>query len=265
MRLVNLKLNTTLCVLLAAGSVELFGQSTYGTILGSVKDPSGATISTATVMVTDTDENSIHSVHTNGNGDYQVPNLLPGHYRVEVTDPGFESFQATNLILTARQTLRVDVTLQISETQETVSVNSAEIGVITTDSQAIRETFTPDQLSNLPANIRANGNTSPYQLLQVLPGVQADSSGNFAIQGNTPFMTQYSVDVISTEDVTGNSPLQQAFPSSESFAEIKVQGVGGSAEYGQPGDVTTISKSGTNDFYGGLFWYQQNTALSSLA
>ena len=118
---------------------------------------------------------------------------------------------------------------------------------------------------NLPANIRANGNTSPYQLIQVLPGVQADEGGNFSIQGGIQSQTQYSLDGISVTNVGGNSPLSNAFPSSESIAEIKVQGVGNAAEYGQVGDVTTISKSGTNSFHGDLFWYTQNRAFNSTA
>jgi hypothetical protein len=94
--------------------------------------------------------------------------------------------------------------------------------------------------------------------------VQADDQGNFSIQGGIPSQTQYSVDGISTTDETGNSPLSNAFPSSESISEIKVQGVGSTAEYGQVGDVTTVSKSGTNQLHGGLFWYSQNAALNAI-
>ena len=190
---------------------------------------------------------------------------MPAHYSVSVASAGFDTFNATGLELISRQTLRVNVTLQIGKTQQTVTVNDAEAGVIATDSQTIQASFDPKALLNLPANIRANGNTSPYQLIQVLPGVQADDSGNFSIQGGIPSQTQYSLDGISTTDVTGNQPLTNAFPSTESLAEIKVQGVGNAAEYGQVGDITTVSKSGTNQFHGDLFWYSQNRALNALA
>src|ERR1035438_9378249 len=69
----------------------------------------------------------------------------------------------------------------------------------------------------------------------------------------------------SISNVGGNSPLSDAFPSMESIAEIKVQGVGNNAEFAEVGDVTTISKSGTNDFHGGLFWCHQNAALDATA
>ncbi len=190
--------------------------------------------------------------------------MLPAHYTVAVSAAGFETFTATDLLLVARQTLRVDAELKVGQMSEVVTVESAEAGVIETDSQVIQETFDPRDLLNLPANIRANGNTSPYQLIQVLPGVQADDSSNFSIQGGIQSQTQYSLDGISITDVTGNQPLSNALPSTESIAEVKVQGIGNPAEYGQVGDVTTISRSGTNQFHGDLFWYTQNAAMNAL-
>jgi outer membrane receptor protein involved in Fe transport len=250
---------------IAVGVIDLPAQSTYGTILGTAKDSSGAAIAHASVQITNVDENTVREVKTNGDGDYEAPNLLPAHYRVEIATPGFSKFSATGLTLVARQTLRVDATLQVGTTQQTVTVNDSEAGVIATDSQEIQATFDRRALLNLPANIRANGNTSPYQLIQILPGVQADESGNFSIQGGIQSQTQYSLDGISITNVGGNSPLTNAFPSSESISEIKVQGVGNAAEYGQVGDITTVSKSGTNQFHGDLFWYAQNRALNSTA
>lgn len=241
-----------------------FAQSTFGSILGSVKDNSGASVPGAQVKITDTDENTSHDVKTNNRGDYELLNLQPAHYSVTVTSNGFETFVARNLVLVARQTLRLDAVLQVGQMSQQVTVEATEEGVVTTDTQVIQETFDPQKLQNLPANVRANGNTSPYQLIQVLPGVQADDGGNFSIQGGIQSQTQYSLDGISVTDVTGNSPLTNAFPSSESIAEIKVQGVGNTAEYGQVGDVTTISKSGTNQFHGGLFWYTQNAAMNAI-
>ncbi|MGA8595618.1 MAG: TonB-dependent receptor [Bryobacteraceae bacterium] len=249
---------------LAWSSATVFGQSTYGSVIGTVKDSSGALIPGASVKLTNTDENTTRYAQTNSAGDYELLNVLPAHYMVTVTAKGFETFDATDLTLVARQTLRVDAQLRVGQMSQVVSVQASDAGVIATDSQVIQETFNPRELLNLPANIRANGNTSPYQLIQVLPGVQADDSGNFSIQGGIQSQTQYSLDGISITDVTGNQPLTNAFPSSESIAEIKVQGVGNQAEYGQVGDVTTVSKSGTNQFHGGLFWYTQNAAMNAL-
>ena len=253
-----------ICLFVCLSASSAFSQSTFGSIIGTVKDTSGAIVPGASVRITNTDENATHPATTNASGDYELLNVLPAHYSVTVVSKGFETFTATDLLLVARQTLRVDATLQVGQMSDMVTVESSEEGVIQTDTQVIQETFDPQQLLNLPANIRANGNTSPYQLIQVLPGVQSDDSGNFSIQGGIQSQTQYSLDGISITDVTGNSPLTNAFPSTESIAEIKVQGVGNPAEYGQMGDVTTVSKSGTNEFHGALFWYSQNAAMNAV-
>jgi hypothetical protein len=85
------------------------------------------------------------------------------------------------------------------------------------------------------------------------------------VQGGLPFQTETSVDGVSTQNVTSNSPLSDAFPSSESIAELRVDGVNNNAEFGQAGEITTITKSGTNKLHGALFWYHQNRAFDAVA
>src|SRR5262249_26836305 len=130
----------------------------------------------ANVKITNTDENTSHDIESNGNGDYELLNILPGHYSVTASAAGFETFTATGLLLVSRQTLRIDPELHVGQMTQAVTVEASDAGIIATDTQVIQETFDPQKLLNLPANIRANGNTSPYQLIQVLPGVQADDS-----------------------------------------------------------------------------------------
>jgi hypothetical protein len=241
-------------------AISAFSQSTFGTILGTVKDSSGAVVPNAKIKATNLDENTARETSTNASGDYSLLNILPARYSVTVTANGFETFVVMDLTLDARQTLRVDASLKIGQMSQVVSVESTSEGVIATDSQTIQASLDPQKM---PVNVRAAGNTSPYNVIQALPGVQSDNSGNFSIQGGVPSQTQYSLDGISITDVTGNQPLSNAFPSTESIAEIRVQGVGNTAEYGQVGDITTISKSGSNTLHGGVFWYSQNAALNA--
>jgi hypothetical protein len=107
----------TVCALLCLifPLTPALAQSTFGTILGTVTDDSGAVVPGAIVKATNTDENTSHTVTANGNGDYEFVNTKPGHYKVEVSATGFQAFSATGLLLVARQTLRVDVRLQISQ------------------------------------------------------------------------------------------------------------------------------------------------------
>jgi len=242
----------------------VYAQSTFGNILGTVTDNSGAVVPHAKVKATNTDENTSREVLTSANGDYEFVNSKAGHYKVEVSAGGFQDFTATELSLEARQTLRIDVSLRVGQLTATVNVE-ATAGVITTDTQTIQASMDSAALLTMPGNTRAGGSTSPYALIAALPGVQPDDQGNFSIQGGIQSMSQFTLDGISITNVGGNSPLVQAFPSLESIAEITVQGVGNTAEFSAVGDVTTISKSGTNVFHGDAFWYSQNRALDAIA
>jgi len=169
-----------MALLLMAGSA--LAQSTLGTILGTVRDSSGAVIPNASVKVTNTDEGASQQATTDSNGNYLVLNQKPAHYSVEVTQSGFQTKTTTELRLIARQELRVDVTLEVGQTTEAVTVQGTA-GVITTDTQAISSSYDSLKLLNLPANTRANGSTSPYTMISALPGLQADNNNAFSIQG----------------------------------------------------------------------------------
>src|SRR5579875_3497518 len=93
----------------AGSQSALWAQSTFGTLLGTVKDTSGAVIPDATVVVTNTDEGSSRSVTTDVKGNYELADAKPGHYTVKVSKSGFRTAEVTGLVLTARQTLRADV------------------------------------------------------------------------------------------------------------------------------------------------------------
>jgi hypothetical protein len=248
--------------LLALTCLSSYAQSTFGVVLGEIKDSSGAVIRNAKVRLTNTAENTSREGASDANGNYEFQNVKAGIYQVAVSAPGFRSYNANSLTLVARQTLRVDASLQVGDTSTVVEVTSTA-GVIATDNPAISSTLTPEKVLNLPSNIRGSGSTSPYGLLQALPGVQSDNGGGYSIQGGLPAQSETSVDGIAITQLTGNSANRNQFLSVESIGEIRVQGVGNTAEFGQPGDITVTSKSGTNEYHGALFWYHQNRALDA--
>ncbi|MBN8729853.1 MAG: carboxypeptidase regulatory-like domain-containing protein [Acidobacteria bacterium] len=250
-------------VLLLAATVPLIqAQSTYGVILGNVSDASGAAVKGAKVKVTQTAANTNREGVTNDEGAYEFQNVDAGPYVVSVTAPGFRTFVSSGVTLDARTRLRVDARLEVGEVSQTVEVTTTA-GVIATDSPTIQSSLTAEKVLNLPSNVRGAGSTSPYALLQSLPGVQADNGLGLSIQGGLPAQSESTVDGISITASTGNSPNRNMFLSVESISEVRVQGVGNTAEFGQPGDVTVISKGGGNDYHGALFWYHQNKALDA--
>ncbi|MEP7364940.1 MAG: TonB-dependent receptor [Acidobacteriota bacterium] len=239
-------------------------QSTFGVILGNVIDPTGAVVKGAKVRITQTAANVSRESETNSEGTYEFQNIDAGPYLVTVTAPGFRTFSSSGLTLQARTRLRVDAQLQVGDVSQTVEVESSA-GVIATDTPTIASYLTANKVLNLPSNVRGAGSTSPYALLQSLPGVQADNGTALSIQGGLPAQSESSVDGISITVATGNSPNRNMFLSVESISEVRVQGVGNTAEFGQPGDITVISKGGANDYHGALFWYHQNKAFDARA
>src|SRR5262252_2806138 len=108
-----------------AFAVSLNAQSTFGTILGTVRDSSNAVVTNVTIKITNTDENTSRNVVSDANGDYQALNSKPGRYSVIANAPGFQTFTAADLLLTARQTLRIDIALAVGATAEAVNVEAS--------------------------------------------------------------------------------------------------------------------------------------------
>ena len=238
------------------------GQSIFGTLLGTVTDPSGAVVPNAMITVTNQGENISHEVRSDAQGNYQAENMKAGIYTVSAKATGFKDMVLTDIRLDARQTVRADFKLTMGSTAEKVTVE-ANAELINTESQAISANITSTEVLDLPANYRGAGSTSVYNMLAFLPGVTGDESGNISVQGTGTNQAEYSMDGISTTNIRYAGPQVEMFPSAESISELKVQGSGGGAEYGNPADITTTSKSGTNAFHGSLFEYFQNAALDA--
>ncbi len=251
------------------------GQSTLGSIAGSVHDPQGALVPNATLTLHREQSNTDRTVVTGPDGEYTALNLEPGTYTLRVQSSGFAPASANGLNLDVRQRLQYDVQLSIAG-QESVTVNASEAGTINTENASISAALTPQQVLDLPANFRGAGSTSPLNLVQALPGVQPDSGAyppqpsthpapqvRFSLQGGLPSQTETTVDGISAQNQTSNNVQADAFPSADAIAEIRVDGVNNNAEYGQPGEITTITKSGSNQVHGRAYDYIQNQFLDA--
>jgi hypothetical protein len=254
----------SLAVALIVSSMPAFGQSTYGAIVGTVKDASGALVNAAKVTLVNTGTSFERQTTTDSTGAYSFLNLDAGRYKVTVAQPGFATVSISDLTLQARETKRVDASLKVSTTAETVNVEGGAIGVITTDVSNIEANRTGEELVNLPVAIfsRSTGSTSPISTLTTQPGVQTDGS-TLVIQGTTSALTAISLDGVSTMSIEYAGPINELFPSFNSISEMKVSGSNNNAEFSGVADITTTSKSGTNAFHGGVLWNHENSALDA--
>jgi carboxypeptidase family protein len=237
------------------------GQSTFGTIVGVVQDKTQAVVPGASVQIRSLEDNSTRSTTSDQSGAFEFVNLKAGKYAVSVQAPGFTDSQIPLAELTARQSLRVDVTMNVKSLTETVEVSDT-VATVNTENGVIADSKDNKEIGRLPLNFRAV-TTSPLAALATSPNVQQDSQGNIALAGATANMVGYSVDGISTVNVFQSAAGTNPYPSSEGIAELKATAFNNSAEFAQVGDVTFTTKGGTNDLHASLFEYLQNDALDA--
>jgi Carboxypeptidase regulatory-like domain/TonB dependent receptor len=254
------------CILLASKPTE--AQSTFASVVGTVRDASGAVVAKCIIDVANTGTSAHRETVTDASGDYSVTNLEPGMYRITIKSPGFQDF-VRQFELTARETLRSDAQMAVAGQSQSVSVE-AEVPVVNTEVSNIAETKSGRELIDLPVAIatRASGSTSPISTLTSQPGVQTDANGNVSVAGTKPTMLSVSIDGISSTGSraasgTVGGPMNEMFPSFNTIAEIRVSEVNNAAEFGGVSDITTISKSGSNSFHGGAFENIQNSDMNA--
>ncbi|WP_232298705.1 carboxypeptidase-like regulatory domain-containing protein [Granulicella tundricola] len=239
----------------------LLAQSTFGSIKGTVQDSTGATIPGAHLTLHSVDENTDRPLDVDPSGNFTFENVKAGKYTLTAHRDGFADTVVSGISVEARQDLRLAATLNVAAQSTTVEV-SAAADQINTENGTISDSKTNIQMTQLPLNNRAT-TTSPLGALALSPNVQTDSSGNIALGGASSSMVNFSVDGISTANVRQNGALQDAYPSQEGIAAVKVTAFNNSAEFSQIGDVTFTTKNGTNDYHGSVFEYLQNQALDA--
>jgi len=255
-----------------------FGQGANGTITGTVADPGGGVVAGARVEATNTQTGVVYAGATSTAGIYTLADLPVGTYSVSVTVMGFKTYTHSNLQLSAAQTLREDVSLQVGATSESVTV-TAESTLLKTESGELSSNVSIDQLDQLPllgvgtVNAGTSGYRNPYNTLLTLPGVSTyASSGQFAVNGlggtSNPTVTEAmriegqdsTSRIFGTYDYT-----QMAQPGADSIQEIAYQTSNYAPEFGQAGSVVInmTMKSGTNQYHGTAYDYFVNEDLNA--
>jgi hypothetical protein len=250
-----------LLIALFAGAAAAYGQSTFGSVRGTVLDSTGAAIPGTQIMLHSTDENTDRTVASDTSGNFVFENVKAGKYSLRAHRDGFADTVVSGISVEARQDLRIPTTLKVAAEATTVEV-STSADQINSENATLGDSKTNIEMTQLPLNNRAT-TTSPLGALALSPNVQTDSSGNIALGGASSSMVNFSVDGISTANVRQNGALQDAYPSQEGIAAVKVTAFNNSAEFSQIGDVTFTTKNGTNQLHGSVFEYLQNQALDA--
>ena len=237
-------------LLLLIGVRAGMAQTTFATITGTVTDSSGAVLPNARVEATRLERNYTYTARTNDAGLYTLSQLLEGTYMLKVTAPGFQESVVNAIQLAARDVRRIDVQMRVGEVRTKVEV-TAGATTIETETARISQSRTAEELKDLPLNTR-----SITSFLSLVPGVgQATTvTATVRFNGSRRNQSEFTIDGISnvTSNGTQTSPLTNYI---ESFQELRVDSADNTADAGAVGQVTVVSKSGTNNLHGSAFDY----------
>ena len=253
------------CLTLAA--VSVWGQGTTSRITGVVTDKSGAVVSGATVTVTNEGTNTVYHTTDSQTGIYAVDSLQVGTYTVEVDAPGFKKFVAKGNVLSIGVPTTVNAQLEVGATSETVEVRGGYDLVQTDTSGNFGNVVDNKSMTDLPiVGVRGR---NPLNLITIIPGVQDAGNatgGGTSIHGSRDRAWNYTLDGIDTNETSaGGSQLSPVRQNPDSLQEFRVLTGEFTAEFGRDsgGQVTMVTKSGTNQLHGTGFWFYQSPFLNA--
>src|SRR5215469_11869688 len=253
---------------LAGFIVSLHAQITTTTLVGTVTDKTGAVLVDASVTATNTGTNLERSVKTNAQGEYRIEFLPVGDYSVSVEATGFKKFLRKGVILEIDQTARVDASLDVGSTGETIEVTAAA-PIVNTSNPELGRTVENQEIVNLPIV-----NRNVYTLLDLTPGVQRNDNSivlgypeqrtliNGGVDGGAGSVNYYLDGGV---NMTGLRNTGNILPNPDAIQEFRVQTNNYNAEYGRSssGVINVLTKSGTNAFHGSAFEFARNTILNA--
>src|SRR5262249_38444677 len=245
--------------------------NTVGTISGTVKDPNGATIPRAEVTIQEERTGLTRTVTADEFGSFTIPSVPAGLYTVSTAPSGFKKTVNSGVELHVNENLVVNLTVQVGQVSETVTV-TGQSEQVETRSGEVSSLISEKQVTELPLNGR-----NYAQLALMVPGVSPASGGSFAtrgtgpdphvdmaVNGNGSNQNLWTVDGVNNMDVGSNATLL-VFPSVDSIQEFRVERNSFSAEFGQAQGavINLITKGGSNQFHGALFEFLRNDALNA--
>jgi len=247
-------LSRSLCVYTAALFITapVAAQTTFATLTGTVTDPNGAVIPGATVEVTHQGSNYRYSAAASGTGIFTLGQLREGVYSLRAKNPGFKETVVPDIRLAALEIRRLDLRLEIGTVETRVEV-TAEGGAIETETARISDSKGADLLKSLPLNTR-----SLSGFLALTPGVVQAGAGSSTrrFAGSRANQEDTTIDGITVANGFDGTQIGPLYSFIESYEEIRIDMANNTAEFSAIGQVTVVSKSGSNDLHGvGLDYY----------
>src|SRR5689334_4361823 len=263
MRFLRLLVAVGLC------SAAAFAQTATGTITGTISDPAGAVVSGAPIELKNSETGTVNQTISSSTGNYSFSQLPASTYELTVNVAGFKKHVRQNLGVQSAQTIRVDVSLEVGTSVESVTV-SAEASMLSTESAAVNSNVTTDRMNSLPilgvgpATSSTHGVRNPLASSVLTAGVFWVPNTSMRVNGaptNTFGIKLDGQDI--TNGVNTSNSQAQTQPSVDALQEVTIQASNYSAEFGQAGSglIQYTTRSGTNTFHGTAYDYFVNEAL----
>jgi len=260
-----------LCVVLLVLVMPLASraQQYSGTITGTVTDQTGAAVAGATVVVTNVGTNATTSVNTNEQGHYTFAQLPVGIYEIRVKQASFKESLTKGIEVHTSTDTEINVALELGAANETMTVEASDVQVQTTTA-VVGEVVAGTQVRELPLN-----GENFMGLVTLSPGVSTSNDfdgrgkgltggSNFSVNGNPYTNNLFLVDGVNNNDM-GSGRTILVYPSVDAIAEFKMLRNSYGPEYGQASGaiISITTKSGENQFHGGVFYAGRNDVLNA--
>jgi Carboxypeptidase regulatory-like domain/TonB dependent receptor len=253
-----------LLTLLAIPALNIYGQAISGNLVGTITDPSGATVPNASVTATNVATNVKWHTVTNNDGQYRLNNLPPGTYTLSAEATGFTRGELQQVAVQLNQTATANLAMQLSSSSTTVSVVESAAVIDTTNAQ-IQSTFTAKQAADLPNASIGSGvlNLSLLSAGVTSAGGLGAASGP-SVGGQRPRNNNFTVEGVDNNSKSVTGP--QVYVPNDAVSDFTVLQNQFQAEFGHSsgGQFNTIVRSGTNQFHGSLYEYMRNRMLNAV-
>jgi hypothetical protein len=247
----------------------LGAQTTAGSIVGTVTDPSGAIVAGAAITITNMGTNIAVKTTSDSSGEYVVTPLEVGKYSVAVEATGFKRSLRPDIQVNVQDRVRVDAKLEVGKSTETVEVTAAA-PILETDTSYLGEVVDSQRIVDLPLNGRfftrlavLTAGTAPTPA-----GARDENTGGFSANGVRPYQNNYILDGVDNNSLSEDLSSQTSFvvgPPPDAIQEFKVQTNSMSAEFGRSGGavLNVTIKSGTNQLHGTAYEFLRNSDLDA--
>jgi hypothetical protein len=252
----------TLFIILGLLSAPSLLRAQTAKVTGTVLDTSGAAVVGVTVTATNAATSIERSTTTTDTGAYTISSLPPAVYSFSFTKAGFKVARFAQITLTVDQTMTLDAKLEVGAVSATVEVGASDVAQIDTENATLSNVVEHTQMTELPLILR-----DPYQLVLLGPGVtQSDGMGGVSVNGGRERNNNFLLDGTDNNDADVPGPLGGLIAENpDATEEFRVLTNNFAPEYGRNNGaiIDVITRSGTNQFHGNLFYFGRWDALGA--